>query len=79
MTVLETASGQNMQAEMTTRRGILTLAAMMVLAAFLTLTEGQNGATRYYYNNPDVLLTGRCTCKDTNGNSITCARIPEPS
>jgi hypothetical protein len=68
-----------MQAEMTTRRGILTLATMMVLAAFLTLTEGQNGATRYYYNNPDVLLTGRCTCKDTNGNSITCARIPEPS
>ncbi|CAL8464677.1 g4212 [Coccomyxa elongata] len=45
--------------------------ALLALALLLAcVQQGEAQAYRYYYNNRDLVLVGRCTCKDTDGSSI---------
>ncbi len=61
-----------LQAVMVKRVSDVALVTLALLAACLIQAHAQ--AYRYYYNNADLVLSGRCTCKDTAGNGITCAR-----
>ncbi|EIE19054.1 hypothetical protein COCSUDRAFT_59540 [Coccomyxa subellipsoidea C-169] len=54
---------------MATRVSNVALVTLALLAACLIQADAQ--AYRYYYNNADLVLSGRCTCKDTAGNGIT--------
>lgn len=57
---------------MASSRGACTVLAFVLVAGCLSEAQGQ-GRYFYYYSR-DYVMAGRCTCKDTTGASVTCAR-----